>query len=107
MHHFLTSDNEYRDLIYDDDDRSHRIDQRSSPGDYRFGRTHRKHVWAHARAASSRVSGYLKRTIEAITNSKLRRMERELELHGIGRDRLDGSSVAPESRPTEHSRGLE
>jgi hypothetical protein len=107
MNHFLTSDNEYRDLIYDDDDRSHRINQRNSPGDYRFGRTHRKHVWAHARAALSRVSGYLKRTIEVIANSKLRRMEREPELHGIGRDRLDGNSVTPKSRSTECSRGLE
>jgi hypothetical protein len=82
MAHFLVSDDRYRDLIYDDD-RSHRISSsksmRKSPGDYRFGRAHGK----PARGSQSRVNGYFKRMIEAIANSKLRRMERELELRGI------------------------
>jgi hypothetical protein len=46
----------------------------------------------------------LKNMIEVIANSKLRRMERELELHGIRRDRLNGNSVALKSRPTELTR---
>jgi hypothetical protein len=98
MSHFLASDDRYRDSIYDEDYWSRRINTRNSPGDYRFGRT-------HARAALSRINGYLKSMIEAIANSKLRRMERELELHGIRGNRLIGSPVALKSRPTEVLRG--
>jgi hypothetical protein len=82
MAHFLVSDDRYRDLIYQDD-RSHRFGPsksiRRSPGDYRFGRAHGK----PARGSLGRVNGYFKRMIEAIANSKLRRMERELELRGV------------------------
>jgi len=82
MAHFLVSDDRYRDLIYQDD-RSHRFgpskSMRRSPGDYRFGRAHGK----PARGSLGRVNGYFKRVIEAIANSKLRRMERELELRGV------------------------
>lgn len=82
MAHFLVSDDRYRDLIYGDD-RSHRFgpskSTRRSPGDYRFGRAHGK----PARGSLGRVNGYFKRMIEAIANSKLRRMERELELRGV------------------------
>ena len=43
---------------------------------------------ASTRAALfSRVNGFFKNMIEAIANSKLRRMERELELRGIRYDR--------------------
>jgi hypothetical protein len=125
MNHFLASDDKYRDLIYDDDYWSHRISKRNSPNDYRFGRTpgkgtpgkgtpgkgtlgkraRGKHVRAHARAALGRLNGYLKNMIEAIANSKLRRMERELELRGIRCDRLNSSPSALRSRPTELSRG--
>jgi hypothetical protein len=96
MSHFLASDDKYRDSIYDEDDRLHRINKRNSPGDYRFGRI-------HGRAASSRIGGCLKSMIEVIANSKLRRMERELELHGVRRDRLNGRPVALKSRPAELS----
>ena len=82
MAHFLVSDDQYRDLIYQDD-RSRRFGPsksiRRSLGDYRFGRTHGK----PARGSLGRVNGYFKRMIEAIANSKLRRMERELELRGV------------------------
>jgi hypothetical protein len=82
MAHFLVSDDRYRDLIYQDD-RSHRFGPsksiRRSPGDYRFGRANGK----PARGSLGRVNGYFKRMIEAIANSKLRRMERELELRGV------------------------
>jgi hypothetical protein len=105
MNHFLTSDDKYRDLIHDDDYWPHRITKRNSPSDYRFGRTHEKHVWVHARAALSRVNGYLKSMIAVIANSKPQRMGRELELRGIRCDRLNGSPVAFKSRPTELSRG--
>ena len=104
MHHFFASDDKYRDPIYDDDYCSHRINKRNLPSDYRFGRTHGKRVWVHGRAALSRVNGYLKSMIEEMANSKLRRMERELELHGIRRDRLNGNPVALKFRLTELSR---
>jgi hypothetical protein len=83
MAHFLTSDDKYRDLIYGDDPGPDRFDtgksSGSSPGDYRFGRAQRKPV----RGSLSRVNGTFKRMVEAIVNSKLRRMERELELRGV------------------------
>jgi hypothetical protein len=79
MAHFLTSDDKYRDLIYGDDLGSDRFDTGKSPGDYRFGRAQRKSV----RGPLSHVNGTFRRMVEAIVNSKLRRMERELELRGI------------------------
>ena len=59
MAHFLTGDEKYRDLIYDDDYRSDPITRRDPPSGYRFGRTHGKR--ARARIALSRVNGYLKK----------------------------------------------
>jgi hypothetical protein len=52
-----------------------------------------KRVRVHARAALRRVNGYLKNMIEAIADSKLRRMERELELRGIHFDRPNNDWV--------------
>lgn len=85
MAHFLTGDDKFRGLIHADDDRSHPI-ARSDSAAYRFGRTRGKHL-RRGRAALSRVNGYLKNMIEAIANSKLRRMQRELELRGVHFDR--------------------
>jgi len=70
-------------------------------GDYQFGRTRGSH--ARGRAALNRVNGYLKAMIEAVANSKLRRMERELELRGIRYDRPNDSWVG-KSQPTEGPR---
>jgi hypothetical protein len=64
-------------------------ENRSSLDGYRFGRISGMH--GHGRAALSRTGRYLKTVIEAIANSKLRRMERELELRGIRRDRANDS----------------
>jgi hypothetical protein len=50
-----------------------------SPSDYRFGRIQGKPV----RGSLHYVTGPFKRLVEAVVNSKLRRMERELELRGI------------------------
>ncbi len=60
---------------------------------------------ASARTALRRVNGYLKNMIEAIANSKLRRMERELELRGIHFDRSSNNWVVRNSEP--RSRGIE
>ena len=76
MAHFLVSDDRYRDLIYDNDRRPHRSEPAQSLGDYRFAR-------AYDKPARGPLHGYFRRTIEAIANSKLRRMERELELGGV------------------------
>jgi hypothetical protein len=83
MAHFLTGDDECRDLIRDDVARSYPADG------YRFGRTQGRTQAKHLRrrTALSRVNGYLKNMIEAIANSKLRRMQRELELRGVRFDR--------------------
>jgi hypothetical protein len=87
MAHFLTNDDKYRDLIYGDDLGSDRFDtgksssrsSGNSPGDYRFGGARGKSV----RGPLNRVNGTFRRMVEAIVNSKLRRMERELELRGV------------------------
>ena len=52
---------------------------------YQFGRGRRK----HGRSASmlSRVNRYFRSLIQSVTEAKLRRMRRDLELHGI---RFDG-----------------
>jgi hypothetical protein len=100
MAHFLTGDEKNPELIYDDDYRSYLMARSHSPGGYRFGRTHEKHVRVHARTALSRVNGFLKNMIEAIANAKLRRMERELELRGVRYDRPGDSPAASASEPT-------
>ena len=93
MAHFLTSDDKYRDLIYDGDDRSYLAARNHSAGDYRFGRPPGKQVRGHARRALRRVNSYLKTMIEAIADAKLRRMARELELRGVSLNRPDDSQV--------------
>ena len=104
MADLLAGDDENRDLTYDDAYRSYLITRRDPSSDYRFGRTHGKRVRVRARAALRRVNGYLKNMIEAIASSKLRRMERELELRGIRFDRRNDNWEARESRPAERSR---
>jgi hypothetical protein len=103
MAHYLTSDDEYRDLIYDDDYRSYLLARGQPTDGYRFGRTQGKHVRARARNALRRVNGYLINMIEAIASAKMRRMERELELRGIRFDRPGNDWVVRKPQPTRHS----
>jgi len=102
MAHFLTSDEKYRDLIYDADSRS-LMAQRVAPGGYRFGRTQGRSVRVHSRSTLRRVNGYFRTMIEAIANAKLRRMERELELRGIRFDRPNNNGVARKYQPANRS----
>jgi hypothetical protein len=74
MAHLITSDDDYRDLTYDDAYRSYLITRTDPPYDYRFGRTKGKRVRVHARTAWGRVNGFLKNMIASIVDSKLRRM---------------------------------
>ena len=62
--------------------------------DYRFGRTHDKRVGARSRGALRRVNGFLRNMIEAIADSKMRRIERELELRGYRYDRSNNEWVS-------------
>ena len=78
MAHFLTSDDKYRDLIYDGDDRSYLAARNHSAGDYRFGRPPGKQVRGHARRALRRVNGYLKTMVEAIAELPQRLAEMQL-----------------------------
>ena len=101
MSHYLTNDDKFRDLLYSDDYREYLTARSQSADGYRFGRTRGKRPRVHARSALRHVTGYFRTMIEAIANSKLRRMERELELRGIRFDRSNNDWVAPKSRPTE------
>jgi hypothetical protein len=93
MPHVLAGDEKSPDLIHDDDYRSYLVNRTDSPIGTRFGRTHGKRVRVRARTAIRRVNGFLKNMIEAIASSKLRRMERELELRGVHYDRPNNSWV--------------
>ena len=103
MAHLITSDDEYRDLTYDDAYRAYLITRTASPNDYRFGRTDGKRVYARTRRALRRVNGYFRNMIETLANTKLRRMERELKLRGIKHDRLSNDWVV-RTEPAERSR---
>ena len=100
MAHLITSDDKFRDFSYDDGYRAYLITRREPLGDYRFGRTHGKRLRVHARRALRRVNGYFRNLIEAIANSKVRRMERELELRGIRFDRANDSWVTRNPGPS-------
>ena len=104
MAHLLSGDDKNRDLTYDDAYRSYLITRSDSPSEYRFGRTHGKRLRVRARTALRRVNGYLQTMIEAIANSKLRRMERDLELRGIRFKRRNESRETRASQPADHSR---
>ena len=101
MSHFLTSDDKYRNFLYGDDYRAYLMARSQSADDYRFGRTKGKRTRVRARSALRHVTSYFRTMVEAIANSKLRRMERELELRGIRLHRSNNDWVAPKSRPTE------
>jgi hypothetical protein len=83
MARFLVNDDRYRELIYDGGHRSdpfaHPFEGDQSAGNYRFARVQDKTTLGPL----NRVNGTFSRVIEAIVDSKLRRMERELELRGI------------------------
>jgi hypothetical protein len=81
---------------------AHFIVTRPEPrGVYRFGSMQGKS--GGARIALTRVHGYLKKMIEAIANSKVKRMQRELALRGIRYDRASDSWITRPSQPTERS----
>jgi hypothetical protein len=51
MSHFLMNDDEYRDLIYDDDYRSYLMARSNPPGGYKFSRLQGKRFRVRARSA--------------------------------------------------------
>jgi hypothetical protein len=103
MAHFLTGDEKFRDLIHHDD-RSHLVARTNAASGYRFGRTRAGGLGVRARAAFSRVNGYLTNMIEAAADAKLRRMARELELRGIRLDRPDDNWPADPSQSARENR---
>ena len=71
--------------------------QLTASNDYRFARTHDKRASGRARLALGRVKGFLKKMIAAIADSKMRRIERELELRGYRYDRSGNDWVPYDS----------
>jgi len=104
MTYLFGSDEQHRDLVYDDDYRAYLITRSNSDGDYRFARAHGKRVRVRVRSALRRVNGFLKNLIAAIADSKVRRMQRELGLRGIRYDRPNDNWVTRRCGPAEHSR---
>ena len=88
MAHSLTGDDKFHE---------------ESSGEYRFTRTQVKRG-NRMRSALRRVNGCLKTMIEAIADSKVRRMRRDLALRGIHFDPHGNNWVVRDSVPTEHSR---
>jgi len=88
MAHLLTGDDRFRE---------------ESSGGYRFARTHVKRG-NRMRSALRRINGYLKTMIEAIADSKVRRMRRDLALRGIHFDSHRNNWVVRDSAPRDHSR---
>jgi hypothetical protein len=86
MAHSLTGDDKFHE---------------ESSGDYRFARTHVS--GNRMRSALRRVNGCLKTMIEAIADSKVRRMRRDLALRGIHFDSHRNNWVVRDSAPKEHS----
>lgn len=102
MSRYLTDNDKFRDLLYGDDYREYLMARSQSADGYRFGRTPGNRARVRARRALRHVGGYFRTMIEAIANSKLRRMERELELRGIYRDPAEDSWMR-KSQSTERS----
>ena len=92
------SDEQHRDLVYDDDYRAYLIARRNSDGDSRFAKTQGKRV--RVRNALRRVNGFLRYLVAAIADSKIRRMQRELGLRGISYDRPKDNWVTRRSAAT-------
>jgi hypothetical protein len=88
MAHLLTGDDRFRE---------------ESSGGYRFARTHVKRG-NRMRSALRRVNGCLKTMIEAIADTKVRRMRRDLALRGIHFDPHGNNWVVRDSTPREHWR---
>lgn len=104
MAHLITSDDEYRDLTYDDAYRSYLITRTEPPYDYRFGRTQGKRMRVRARTALGRVNGFLKSMMASIVSSKLACIKRGLELRGNRFDRSGNGGTARNPQSTEYSR---
>ena len=97
MAHILASEGKDSDLAYDDAYRLFLITRTEPHADYRFGRTKLKRDHARARSSFRGVQGFLKNMIEAVANSKMRRLERELELRGVRYGRPNNDWVSDDS----------
>jgi hypothetical protein len=92
MTHLLANDSKDRDLSYDDAYRAYLVTRKEPSSDYRFDSSNGKRV--RARAAVRRMTGYIEGMIESIADSKMRRVQRELDLRGIRYDRPSNDWVS-------------
>ena len=93
MTHYISGDEKFPGLAYDDDYRSYLIARSVPLSDYRFGRMHRKFVFAHARRAAKRAVAFLQIMHKAIVAAKMRRLHRELELRSVHYDLRNDTTV--------------
>jgi hypothetical protein len=101
MANSLASDDRSRDLTHGDAYRWSPVTRSDRPGHDRFGRTRAKRIRIQVRAAFRRANDYFRKMIEAIADSKMRRMERELALRGIRFDSSKNDWVTPDfQRPS-------
>ena len=101
MSRLLTGQEEFLDSNYDSYG-SNLTTRQHTANDYRFGRSRVKRS-RRMRRTLRRVNGWLKTLIEAIGNSKMRRIERELEFRGIRLDPHRNNWTGRKSGPTEPS----
>jgi hypothetical protein len=88
MDYDLTGNDKYRSASYEGN-------ESNLPG-YAFARGRMTGV--HGRWALSRLTGYLSSFVEAVTDAKMRRVRRELELRGIRSDQSDEVWIASSLR---------
>jgi hypothetical protein len=102
MSRLVTGQEEFHGSLHDDSYRLNLTTGQHTASDYRFGRSRVKRS-RRMRKALRRVNGWLKTLIEAIGDSKIRRIERELELRGTRPDPHHNNSVVRKSGSTEPS----
>jgi hypothetical protein len=93
MAHSISADQKCPDLTRNADYRCYRVARSAPPSGHRFGRTHGRRAFAHARRAARRAVAFLRIIHLAIVAAKIRRLDRELALHGAHYDPQNDTTI--------------